>query len=70
MSEASKDLEAKTGGGVPTSDETIAATVREVAETAQSARGAIEDRMRQDPLRAVFVAAAVGLLAAILAKRL
>ena len=33
MSEASRELEQKTGGDAPTADETIAATADEVAET-------------------------------------
>ena len=38
MSEASRELEQKTGGDVPTADETIAATADEVAETVSSQR--------------------------------
>jgi len=70
MSEASKDLEKTTGGDVPTADATLAATAREVGETARNARDALEAEVRHDPLRAVFIAAGVGFLAAVLAKRL
>jgi ElaB/YqjD/DUF883 family membrane-anchored ribosome-binding protein len=70
MSEASKDLEAASGGDVPTADETLAATAREVGEAARNARRALESNVRRDPLRGVFIAAGVGFLAAVLAKRI
>ena len=70
MSEASRELEQKTGGGVPTADETIAATADEVAETIGNQRRNLEAAIRRDPLRSLFIAAGIGFVSAILAKRL
>ena len=70
MSEASRELEQKAGGDVPTAAKTIAATADEVAETVSSQRRNLEAGIRRDPLRSVFIAAAIGFVAAILAKRL
>ena len=70
MSEASRELEQKTGGDVPTADETIAATADEVAETVSSHRRNLEAGIRRDPLRSVFIAAGIAFVSAILAKRL
>jgi ElaB/YqjD/DUF883 family membrane-anchored ribosome-binding protein len=70
MSEASRELKQKTGGDMPTADETIAATADEVAETVSSQRRNLEAGIRRDPLRSVFIAAAMGFVSAIVAKRL
>lgn len=70
MSEASRELERKTGGDVPTADETIAATADEVAETVTSQRQNLEAGIRRDPLRSVLIAAAIGFVSAIVSKRL
>ena len=70
MSEASRELEQKTGGDVPTADETIAATADEVAETVSSQRQNIEAGIRREPLRSVFIAAGIGFVSAVLARRL
>ena len=70
MSEASRELEQKTGGNVPTADVTIAATADEVAETITDQRRNLEAGIRRDPLRSVFIAAGIGFVSAILAKRL
>ena len=55
---------------VPTPGETIAATADEVAETVSSQRRNLEAGIRRDPLRSVFIAAAIGFVSAIVAKRL
>jgi ElaB/YqjD/DUF883 family membrane-anchored ribosome-binding protein len=70
MSEASRELEKKTGGDVPTADETIAATADEVVETAGRHRQNFEAGIRRDPLRSVFIAAGIGFVSAILLRRL
>ena len=70
MSEASRELEQKTGGDVPTADETIAATADEVVETVGRQREAFEVRIRRDPLRSVFIAAGIGFVSAIVLSRL
>lgn len=70
MSEASRELERKTGGDVPTADEAIAATADEVVETAGRQREKFEAGIRRDPLRSVFMAAGIGFVSAIVLKRL
>jgi ElaB/YqjD/DUF883 family membrane-anchored ribosome-binding protein len=70
MSEASRELERKTGGDVPTAGEAIAATAHEVVETAGRQRENLEAGIRRDPLRSVFIAAGIGFVSAIVLKRL
>jgi len=70
MSEASRELEQKTGGEVPSADETIAATADEVVETVDRQREYFEAGIRRDPLRSVFVAAGIGFVSAIVLRRL
>ena len=70
MSKASRELEQKTGGDVPTADETIAATADEVAATVGRHREDFEVRIRRDPLRSVFIAAGVGFVSAIVLRHL
>ena len=69
MSRASDELEEKTEGDVPTADEVVAATAKEVAETTKTQHAKFDAAIRRDPLRSVAIAAGAGFLAAILARR-
>ena len=70
MSEASEELKKETGGDVPTPDQVIAATAEEAADTAWREYASLQAGIRREPLRSVFIAAGVGYLAALLARRL
>ena len=70
MSNASHELERKTGGDVPTADEVIAATAKEAGEVVQRQKRVIEAEIRGDPLRGVAIAAGAGFIAALVLRRL
>ncbi len=70
MSKAADDLEAETGGDVPTPDELIAATGAEAVEVVQEQRAKLEAAIRDDPLRSVAIAAGAGFVAALLLRRI
>ena len=55
---------------MPTADETMAAIAGEVVETVDRQRENFEAGIRRDPLRSVFIAAGIGLVSAIVLRRL
>jgi ElaB/YqjD/DUF883 family membrane-anchored ribosome-binding protein len=70
MSRASDELEQQTDGSVPTADEVIAATGVEAADALRGQRVRLESDIRQDPIRSVFISAGIGVVAAMLLRRL
>jgi ElaB/YqjD/DUF883 family membrane-anchored ribosome-binding protein len=70
MSKASDELERKVDGDVPTADEVVTATGKEAADSIRTQHAHLEARIRDDPLRAVAVAAGAGFVAALLLRRL
>jgi hypothetical protein len=70
MSEASKQLERKSEGDVPTANEVIAATAKEAGETLRKHQDHLQAAIRSDPLRAAGFAAGVGFIAALVLRRL
>ena len=69
MSKASEDLEKRTEGDVPTAGEVASATAAEAAEAARGIRSELEVGIKRDPLRSIAIAAGVGFVAALLARR-
>jgi ElaB/YqjD/DUF883 family membrane-anchored ribosome-binding protein len=69
VSKASDELEEKTEGDVPAADEVVAATAKEVSEITETQHARFDAAIRRDPLRSIAIAAGVGFLAAILARR-